>query len=322
MTLFTIENQRFGWDEIAVAAEIWGEWQPFVETVRQSLACFRLAEITRQMPTTAEIREAGNAFRYAHNLISAEDARSWFARWEMSIDNWMDYLAGQLLRDRWARRLKEIVAAYEISSSEVAVAIKSHAVCAGTLSEWAVRLAGRAAVAARSGGLFTDEPSASGSPSDLVHRIETEYERQRLQTITPKLLETKIADHRIDWIRFDCRYLWFPEERIAREAAFCVKEDGLTMDELAYDALGVVQEWNFYLDEIEAPARPHFLAARRGDWLGPIRMMEGFPLFSVLAKTMPASDDPQIRERAEQAITATLMNQAINEQVEWEGTLR
>lgn len=317
MIVFTIENQEFGWDEIVSAAEVWGEWQPFTETVRQTLACLRCAAKTRQMPTAVETRDAANAFRYSRNLISAEDARSWLARYDMTAENWMNYLSGKLLQERWARRQNEIVAMYPISNAEVEEAIKHHAICAGRLDDWAHKLAGRAAVAALSGKLWAADGSSSGTPRDLVARIETEFERQLQQTITPKLIETKIADRRIDWIRFDCRYVWFPEERIAREAAFCVKEDGLTLDELAYDALGVVQQWIVYLDEIEAPARPHFLAARRGDWLGPIRMLEGFPLFSILAKTMPAADDPQIRERAEQAIISILMKQAITERVEW-----
>jgi hypothetical protein len=317
MSIFAIDDQEFGWDEIVVAADVWGEWQPFVRNVRQRLACLRQAAKTGHLPPAPEMREAATAFRYAHNLISAEDARCWLGRWEMTVEDWMNYLRGQLLRERWAGRLNEIVVAHRISDEEVAEVIKSHAVCAGELGEWARKLAGRAAFAAKSDRFCVGEHPTSVSTRDLVHRIETEFDWQRKQTITPKLVETKIADRRLDWIHFDCRYVWFPEERIAREATFCVKEDGLTLDELAYDALGVVQQWNFYLDEIEAPVRPHFLAARRGDWLGPIRMMEGFPLFSIVGKTMPAADDPQIRERAEHAIISILMEQAINERVKW-----
>lgn len=313
MTMFSIENREFGWDEIVIAAEVWGEWQPLVESVRQSLACLRLAANTGQPPSAAEMREAANSFRYAHNLISAEDARNWLARWEMTVDEWMNYLRGQLLRERWATRLGEIVTANPVSDHEVSQVIKGHAVCADKLGEWAVRLAGRAAMASHFGSFDVCDQS----PRNLIARIETEFERQRQQAITPKLIETRIAAHRLDWIRFDCRYVWFPEERIAREAAWCVTEDGLTLDEVACDARGIVQEWNFYLDEIEASTRPHFLAARQGDWLGPVKMMEGFPLFSILAKRMPAADDPQIRERAQQAIIASSMQQAMNERVKW-----
>ncbi|HSE98731.1 MAG TPA: hypothetical protein VLD57_10755, partial [Blastocatellia bacterium] len=317
MTLFTVENREFGWDEVVVGAQVRGEWQPFVETVRQSQACLRYAAKTSQLPPDVETREAVNAFRYAHNLISADDARSWLARWGMTIEEWMNYFRSQSLRDRWARRLGEIVTANPVSDAEVAAVIRSHAVCAGRLDEWAVGLAGRAAIAARSVRLDAGEPSAARSVRDLISRIEAEFQQQRLETLTPKLIESKIADHRLDWIRFDCRYVWFGEERIAREAAFCVTEDGLTLDEVAWDARSIVQQWNFYLDEIEASTRPHFLAARQGDWLGPIKLLEGFPLFSILSKLLPAADDPQIRERAERSIIASFTEQAINERVRW-----
>lgn len=155
------------------------------------------------------------------------------------------------------------------------------------------------------------------SPRALVAYIEAEFSEQRSQTVTPQLLAAKIAAHRLDWIRFDCRYLWFAEERLAREAAFCVTEDGLTLDEVAYDAHGIAQQWDFYLDELDAPARTHFMAARQGDWLGPVKLLEGFPLFSVVAKQLPVADDPHIRQRAEDAIVGSLVEQAMTGRVKW-----
>lgn len=120
----------------------------------------------------------------------------------------------------------------------------------------------------------------------------------RQQTITPQKLGARIADHRLDWIRLDCRCLWFGEERIAREAAWCVTEDGLSLDEVAADERAEVRQWSFYLDEIDADIRPYFLAARPGDLLGPLKFRNAFPLFALAVKKMPAADDPQIRQRA------------------------
>jgi hypothetical protein len=59
------------------------------------------------------------------------------------------------------------------------------------------------------------------------------------------------------------------------------------------------------------------MAARQGDWLGPIKMLAGFPLFSIVAKRMPEASDSQIRDRAEREIIASLIEQAINERVKW-----
>jgi len=313
MTLFTIENREFGWDEIAIAAELWGEWRPFFEKTRQSLACLRLAEKAGQMPPAAEVRDAATAFRYAHNLISAEETQVWLDRWRMTVGDWMNCLRGQLLLDQWAHKIDRIVAAHPVSDTEVRQVIRHYAVCAGELASWTRKLAGRAAVVAKSGSLA----AAGQTPRDLVASIDDQFDRHSRRNVTPQSLAAKIDDHRLDWIRVDCRYVWFPEERIAREAAWCLTEDGLTLEEVAHDSRTIVQQWNFYLDEIEAPARAHFLSARRGDWLGPIKMIEGFPLFSVVAKTMPAAADPQIRERAERSIVAAFTEQAINERVKW-----
>jgi hypothetical protein len=319
MTVFAINETEFGWEEIVAAAQGWGEWQPFVVETRQALACLAYASETNQLPSANEVREAATAFRYAHNLISAEETQAWLDRWEMTANDWMNCLRGQLLIQRWATKLDLITAAHPISEEDAATVLKDYAVCADQLQEWAQKLAGRAAMASRAAesGWFD---AATGSPRDLANligRIEAEFDRQRQHTVTPKLVETKISDHRLDWIRFDCRYLWFAEERVAREAHFCVTEDGLTLDEVAADAHSLVRQWSFYLDEIEASVRPYFLAARQGDWLGPMRIMNGFPLFSVVRKQMPAADDPRIKQRAEQAIIGGLMEQAINERVKW-----
>jgi len=316
MTVFTVNDTEFGWEEIVIAAEVWGEWRPFVEQARQSLACLLLAAETGQMPAGKETREAGAAFRYAHNLISADETETWLSAWGMTVDDWMNYLRGRLLRERWANRLNQIVAANPVSDEEVAEVIKSYAVSSDKFAEWARKLAGRAAIAL--GAVMSgSRPSPGESPRELIERIEAGFDAERRLAVTPALLEAKIADHRLDWVRFDCRYVWFPEERIAREAALCVTEDGLTLDEVAYDARSVAQQWDFYLDEIEANARPYFLAARAGDWLGPVKMMEGFPLFAIVNKQMPAESDPRVRQRAEQAIINSLIEKEMNERVKW-----
>jgi len=317
MTLFAVNETEFGWEEIAAAADAWGEWQPFFELTRNSLACLRFAAESKQMPSGGEVKEALTAFRYAHNLISADETQNWLRRWELTIDDLMNYLRGQLLLERWGARLGEVLAAHPISHGQVSEVIKNYAVCADKLGDWALRLAGRAAIAAKSGPLDAGGQDSRMAPRELVACIEAEFENQRAKTVTPKLIETKIADHRLDWVRFDCHYAWFGEDSIAREALFCVTEDGLTLDEVAEDARTVVQQWSFYLDEIETGARPHFLAAREGDWLGPMKMLEGFPLFSIAKKKMPQADDPQIRARAEAAIVRAWTEQAMNERVRW-----
>lgn len=313
MTVFIVNETEFGWEEIVAAAQSWGEWQRLAERTRQALACQKYAAESGQLPSSKELREAVTAFRYSHNLISAEDAQSWLNRWEMTIDDLTNFLRGQLLVERWADRLDEILAAHPISGEIIAAVIRKHAICADLFGQWAQELAGRSAIAAASGSF----DSGASSPHELVARIEVEFQQAKQQAVTPQKLQIKISDHRLDWVRFDCRYLWFAEEHVAREAIWCLTEDGLTLEEVADDARSEIQQWSFYLDEIETEVRPYFLAARQGDLLGPLKFREAFPVFSLTEKKMPTGDDPLIRQRAEKAIIAGLMAQAINERVKW-----
>ncbi|MBS1788175.1 MAG: hypothetical protein JST85_10655 [Acidobacteria bacterium] len=316
--MFAINETEFGWAEIIAAAQSWCESQPFVAEIQASLSCLRCAAETGQGLSAQAVKEELTAFRYAHNLISADETKLWLCRWQMPFDELTNYLRGKLLRQKWTDRLNEIIAAHPVSNEEVTAVFRHHAICADKLGDWALKLAGHAAIAAKSGSFdVSGQSQRLLAPRDLVAYIETEFERERRQIITPKLIETKIADHRLDWIRFDCRCLWFADERIAREAVWCVTEDGLSLDEVAASAHAEIRQWNFYLDEIEAGMRPHFLAARPGDLLGPLKLRKAFPLFSLTEKKMPASDDPQIRQRAEQAILRGWMDQAINERVKW-----
>ena len=317
MTLFTVNETAFGWEEIVAAAEAWGEWPRLVERTRQALACLAYAAKTGQLPSAQEVRAAATAFRYARNLISADEASAWLAEWEMTVDEWMNYLRGQWLVERLADQLDDITAAHSISDDAVAAVIKKHAICSGIFNQWAQELAGRAALAAQSG--LPDCAAAAGvaSPHDVIARIETAFAAQRQAALTPQRLQASIADHRLDWVRFDCRSLWFADESVAREAAWCVTEDGLTLDEVAADAHRTAQAQCFYLDELDAAVRPYFLAARAGELLGPLKAPTGFPLYAISAKQMPVADDPLIRQRAERTLLAGLMTQAINERVTW-----
>ena len=194
--MFSINDTQFGWDEIIAAAEVWGEWAQLAERNRQMLACLKFAAETNQPPSQKEIRESVTAFRYAHNLISGEETQAWLDRWELTMEDLTNYLRGQLLAERWANNLDEIVAAHTVSDEAVAAVMRKHAVCSDLLAQWAGELAGRSAIAAKSGSL----DAATGSSRELVARIESEFQQTRRQSVTEQRVQAKIADHRLDWV--------------------------------------------------------------------------------------------------------------------------
>jgi hypothetical protein len=76
LTVFTINETEFGWEEIAAAAQGWGaNGSRFVAEGGNSLACLAYA---RKPVSTRRRRskEAATAFRYSHNLISADETQN------------------------------------------------------------------------------------------------------------------------------------------------------------------------------------------------------------------------------------------------------
>jgi hypothetical protein len=313
MTLFIVNEIEFDWDDILAASQVWGEWDEMLSQARRGVAAERRASLRGDGPSSGDVQAAATRFRYEHNLISGQDAQLWLERWGLTVEDWMGYFRRELLRRQWGDRLERMTEQEAVPDDELAKVMRAEVLCSGRFAMWARKLAGQAAVSAKAGAQLERQASTRGR----IEHVEIAFQNEIVRATTPTRLQAIIADHRMDWMRFDCRYVWFPEERIAREAAHCVAADGLSLDDVAFDARSIVQHWDFYLDELETPVRPHFLAARAGDWLGPIQMMEGYPLFAIERKRPPTSEDPRIRERAEASIVKNLMEQEINHRIKW-----
>ncbi len=294
---------------VCAAARAWGEWEGFAAETARGLAAVQYASANNCLPANAAVQAAANEFRYARQLVSAQDAQAWLALWGLSANDWLAYFRRTLLQEK----MKESVAQRElppVTPAEVESVWQTEALCSGKLGAWTERLAGRGALVARFNG-------AEAVRRAEIAALDAAFENCRRQLLDPAALRQQIAHNYLDWIRFDCRYLWFAEERLAREAALCVRHDGLSLDEVAQDARAVVQEWSFYLDELAPAARGPFVAAQRGDWLGPLSLLAGFPLLAITGKTLPDEADPHIRRRSEEAVTKHVILQETNNRVTW-----
>src|SRR5205085_2166618 len=134
---------------------------------------------------------------------------------------------------------------------------------------------------------------------------------------TPEAVQARIHSQRIEWIRFDCRFVEFPEEYLANEAALCVREDGLELHEVAADAKRDVQHNSFYLEDAEPVLKSHLLGASTKELIGPISSGGQYLLFLVLDKQIPSERNLAIRERAEQALLKNALEHEVNNRVRW-----
>lgn len=343
--VFTAGTADYCWEDVALAAVRWGDWARLDTELRQGLACLERADEAEEPADPDQVEAAASEFRYARDLVAAEEARAWLAEWGLTAEEWMSYIRRSVLRRQWSAELADIAAHYTVSDQDVAAALKAEAICSGHLARVAGRLAGYAAiyakVTAEAGhapgavtqgelgalrALSADVPEcdlpglcAERSQERVEHlaRLEACFRRFRGAALTPKALAAEVGVHQIEWIRVDCRYLAFPVIEAAREAALCVKEDGRDLTEVAADAGTCVRQARWYLDELPPAVRGPFLAARTGDLLEPLPFGDEVRLCLVLGKAMPSADDPDVRRLAEERLITRLVEPETASRVRW-----
>lgn len=320
--VFVVAGTKYNWADVVAAAKLRGDWATLEDETRQAIACLKRESSNGETLAPGDIASAAREFRYTYNLISAEEVESWLKNWGLTVEEWMGYFRSVLLRHKWSEQLGAIVATYPVTDTEIANSIKTIAVCSGKLVQFARRLANRAAAydklkSEKKAEQVSDDTSNRLEKTARITVMETAFEQFRNALMTPEAIQARILSQRIEWIKFDCRYVEFPEEHLAKEAALCVREDGLELHEVAADAQRDIRHHSFYLEDAELVLKSNLLGASKRELIGPYNSNGQYVLLLVLDKQLPSERDRNIRERAEYALLKSALEHEVNNRVQW-----
>ena len=346
--IFTVGGVTYAWEDVVLAGRLWGDWSRLEERVRAGLACAArledLDEADDEVPDAAEVEAAADEFRYARDLVSAEDMEAWLEQRGLTSEVWLDSIERALLLRRWAGRLDTIVGEYDVAPAAIEAAIGADAICAGVAADLAARLAARAAVHARvvaaagtdgvsaaeidallgataparlEQGLPGLSPSACRARLEKVARLDIAWRRFAAAEASPEAVRSLIGAHGLEWIRVTARVVTAPDGDVASEIALCVREDGGDLTATAKEAGLSALDVRWYLDDVDAVLRERLIGARPGELLGPIPCDGAFALISVVDKQLPAAGDPEVQTRAERALLARTVDREVGSRVAW-----
>ena len=320
--VFSVGRQQYYWDDVILSARRWGDWADLEKELREGIACLKRLDEAEEEFDPEALESAANDFRYERDLLTAEEAEAWLNRWNLSADSWMEYLQRFILRRKWADQLVEIVARYRVTKKEIHSSLHAEAICSGHLARFARALAARASAyeKALEAGWVRDEPK-SAEATGRIRLLEASYQRFCDHVVDAQGIKNQVDSHRLDWIRIGCRYVLFSQEQMAREAALCARDDGMQLDEVAANASIALQNATMYLDEVEPSLRDRFLSAEKGALVGPLNWDKAFGLFLVEDKIIPAVEDPEIKQRAQETLLESAVNREINKRVKWHARL-
>lgn len=347
--IFSVGDSLYTWEDLILAAHLWGDWEPFQRKVSAGLACLKRLEETEGEEETLseeELSSAAAEFRYARDLVTAEEMEAWLTRRGLTADDWLDYIRRTILITKWADELADIQEEYPVSQDDVDQILVCDAFCGGLAAELASRLAARAALHARvlhkapddgDGIAATEVQSVLETvPAEIrdcgipelpaaacrdrlaaLARLELAWRRFTAIEVTPQAIREQIALHQFDWMRLSIRSLSLPTLDAAHEAALCVREDGCDLAQVEAGAGARVEEADWFLGEVDIGIREHLAGALKGELLGPFQIGEAFVLILVCAKQFPTEEEPAVRARAERALVADIVDREVGARVTW-----
>jgi len=121
----------------------------------------------------------------------------------------------------------------------------------------------------------------------------------------------------MEWTRLALQSLTFSTQDAAREAMFCVRLDGLSLDQVGLLARQAVQHATLFVEDVRDDQRVPLLSADIGRVVGPLPIEGRFQVSILTSRTTPSLEDGQVRERARHATIETASERAARDRIAW-----
>jgi hypothetical protein len=132
--------------------------------------------------------------------------------------------------------------------------------------------------------------------------VEAAYGKHCDTLLVPKARQRELLALRLPLTRFETEMIEVESLDAAREALFCVREDGMSMEEVATEGGYPYRRADFILEDLPVDAQHTFLSVSAGEVLQPLAHGDGFELCRILKKIEPQPDDPNVKSRIDQRL--------------------
>lgn len=313
--------------DIIDAAHFRGELEPFWQQLLHRLEAEKRAQETEAELDSSELDAAAVAFRYRYDLITAEETEAWLTVRGLTLADFSDYFA----REQWGKALGNKVdppsVPYVEAASELRELMLTELVMSGELDGMANRLAWRVAAFEAA-----EEPAAEAlnwereeflkrnglNLEQIAHwlrglgrdqtwleemmALENAYRTRCAKLLTGEARARELGTLRLPLTRFEVEMIELESRNAASEAFLCVRDDGMSMAEVAQEGRYPYHQTEMVLEQIAPDLQQKFLSLKPGSLLEPTPREDGFLLTRILAKKEPSLDDPEVRRRVEQRL--------------------
>ncbi len=305
-------------DSAFVRGELSEPWQAFLSRMAASE---RAADLDLELDD-AIFDAAVEAFRYQHDLITADETEQWLGARGLTLDDFSEYFD----RFCWGNS-KEVAATAETvdyfsAPSDLRNTFTIDLILSDQLTQLTTRLSWRLAAMCAADEippelLTTEKQNFSerigseqmgtvleglGRDEEWFSRqvaMEAAFRKRRDMVINPQTHSRELSSLRLPLTKFETEVLQVESADAAKEALFCIREDGMSMEEVANEGRYPYRRNEFLLEDLDPERQQRFIGITNGQLMEPIPHGDGFEVCRVIHRLEPQLDDPAIRTRLE-----------------------
>ncbi len=327
LILCTCGSQEYTPRDAIEAALFRGElntnWNEFLRGVEAER---RADELDMEIDDSA-IADAAEVFRYEYDLITAEETEAWLATRGLTIDDFTDYFTRRYCAKNLTENIVPEQIEYISATPELRQLFLAELILCGELDRMTTALTFR--LAARSAEKDSDSDTITAEKRKFFDRnkvdptqlpkwlkrlgrdskwfdetvaMEAAFRRRCDTLLVPLARQRELVALRLPLTRFDTEVIELESHDAAQEALFCVREDGMSMEEVAIEGRYPYRRVDFLFEDIPTDMQQKFLSVSPGDVLEPVVRGDGFELCRIIKKIEPQADDPTVGLRVEQRI--------------------
>ena len=310
-------------DSAIFRGEVEEKWQTFLGHIA---AEERADELELELEESA-ISAAAEEFRYRHDLVTAEETETWLANRGLTLGDFSAYFVRQYCTRAPDEGFSSEEFGYTSAPQELRHLFLAELILSGQLDDMTVKLMRR--LAARCAGKEPAPEAIDAEKRKFLHRfgieaaqmadwleemgrdsqwlnqmlaMEAVYAAHCDTLLVPEARQRELIALQLRLTRFEVELIELESHDAAREALFCVREDGMSLEEVATEGRYPYRVANFLLEDLPEEVQQKYVSVSQGDLLGPMPRNDGFALCRIIKKVEPRLEDPTIKLRVDQRL--------------------
>ncbi|MEP6708707.1 MAG: hypothetical protein ABJB32_01080 [Verrucomicrobiota bacterium] len=342
--VFVSGNESFTMRDLIDWASFRGELEPIWKDLLRLVACEnKAAELDLELDDSA-IDAAAEGFRYERDLITAEETEHWLEERGLTLSDFSDYF----VRHHWGNVVEDDIEPAQVdylsAPDDLRELLTVELILSGELDQIAIRLSWRVAGSRAVGSDGPDLQSIAAGKTRFFKRIgideselhdwlgrlgrdpewfsnalsmEAIHRGEREALLTKQARQHEVAALRLPLTRFELETVELDSYDAAREALLCVRDDEMSMAEVAAEGRYRYRCAEILLEDLPEDLQQKFLSVSAGDILEPIPRGDGFHLCRVIEKMEPNVDDLAVKDRAEKRILERHFAELTAKYIQW-----